>query len=83
MESLLAIHTMATNSRAYFNQRLSGIANVTGLDVSVAVTPEQWSCLRKAGYAFAIPRGFRSVGVIDANAIDNVNNAWAAGMHFY
>ena len=39
-----------------------------------------WSCLRNAGYTFAIPRAWYSYGALDVNVKANIVNARAAGM---
>jgi hypothetical protein len=51
-----------------------------GVDVSALVT--NWSCLKSAGYSFAIPRAWKSYGAFDSNAIQNIKNARAAGFEY-
>lgn len=51
-----------------------------GVDVSALVN--NWSCLKQAGYGFAIPRGYCSYGGVDRNINANINNAHAAGFQF-
>ncbi len=51
-----------------------------GVDVSQLVN--NWSCLKGAGYNFAIPRAWKSYGAFDSNSITNIHNARAAGIQF-
>lgn len=51
-----------------------------GVDVSQLVS--NWSCLKSAGYNFAIPRAWKSYGAFDSNAPTNIHNARAAGIQF-
>lgn len=51
-----------------------------GVDVSQLV--DNWTCLKNAGYSFAIPRAWKSYGAFDSNAITNVKNAHAAGFKY-
>lgn len=51
-----------------------------GVDVAVAVSQDQFSCLKDMNLRYAIIRCFRSVGRIDSNCAANVQNAQAAGM---
>ena len=39
------------------------------------------SCLKNNGYSFAIFRGYRSYGVVDPNAVKNINAAHAGGIN--
>jgi len=54
----------------------------TGVDVSQAVTPGSWTCLKGQGVSFAIVRGYQSVGRLDPNARSNIANARAAGIAY-
>lgn len=51
-----------------------------GVDVSTAVYPDNWKCLRKNGYAFAVIRAWQSNGVPDPNSPHTIYNAWDGGM---
>ena len=52
-----------------------------GFDTSAGpFTANNISCLKTNGYTFAIFRGFRSYGVIDPNAVKNINAAHAGGI---
>lgn len=51
-----------------------------GVDVSTLVN--NWSCLKSAGYNFAIPRAYCSFGGMDHNAVANINNARNAGIQY-
>ncbi|KAH3764001.1 glycosyl hydrolase family 1 [Pelomyxa schiedti] len=53
-----------------------------GVDVSQLYATSSWSCLVTNGYSFAIPRGYRSSGSVDPNAVSNVNNARAGGIKY-
>ena len=58
---------------------LAAVSQATeGIDVSQLVN--NWTCLKKAGYNFAIPRAWCSYGGFDNNAIQNIHNAKAAGI---
>lgn len=39
-----------------------------------------YECLKKEGFQFAIVRAYRSLGIVDANAVANLNFARAAGL---
>eukprot|EP01106_Pelomyxa_sp_JSP_P018482 TRINITY_DN852_c0_g1_i1.p1 TRINITY_DN852_c0_g1~~TRINITY_DN852_c0_g1_i1.p1 ORF type:complete len:214 (+),score=24.79 TRINITY_DN852_c0_g1_i1:118-759(+) len=58
----------------------TAVTQQQGVDVSTLYSVSTWSCLKSDGYTFAIPRGYRSVGAVDANITSNIKNAWAAGM---
>ena len=49
-----------------------------GVDVSTLVT--NWSCLKNAGYSFAVARAWQSFGAFDQNVLANIRNAKAAGI---
>jgi len=51
-----------------------------GVDVSTAVPQSDWTCLKNAGYAFAVVRCYRSSGSVDPNCASNVKYAKAAGI---
>jgi hypothetical protein len=51
-----------------------------GLDISIAVNQSSFECLVKEGYSFTIVRLWRSICMVDANAVASVDAAWAAGM---
>lgn len=51
-----------------------------GVDVSDYV--DTFSCLRSAGYEFAIIRGYQSLGRVDPNAVKNIANAHSAGFKY-
>eukprot|EP00792_Barthelona_sp_PAP020_P002900 TRINITY_DN14553_c0_g1_i1.p1 TRINITY_DN14553_c0_g1~~TRINITY_DN14553_c0_g1_i1.p1 ORF type:complete len:219 (+),score=55.32 TRINITY_DN14553_c0_g1_i1:29-685(+) len=50
-----------------------------GIDISSKFSTTQWQCARKAGYEFAIVRGYRSTASIDPNLGQSVAQAWQAG----
>jgi GH25 family lysozyme M1 (1,4-beta-N-acetylmuramidase) len=51
-----------------------------GVDVNDIISTSQFSCMKSNGYVFAIPRGYRSNGVVDSDVVTNIKNAWAGGM---
>jgi len=51
-----------------------------GVDVSIAVSQAQFTCLKKSGYDLAVVRAFRSNGSPDTNAPATLKNAKAAGL---
>ena len=51
---------------------------VLGVDVSQPASPAAAACLRAAGYSFAIPRAWESVGRFDASAPGSVASFWGA-----
>eukprot|EP01124_Arcella_intermedia_P007760 TRINITY_DN147_c0_g1_i5.p1 TRINITY_DN147_c0_g1~~TRINITY_DN147_c0_g1_i5.p1 ORF type:complete len:214 (+),score=13.68 TRINITY_DN147_c0_g1_i5:52-693(+) len=53
-----------------------------GVDVSQLVSTSAWSCLASSGYSFAIIRGYRSGGSVDANVVTNIRNARSAGFSY-
>ena len=55
---------------------------VDGVDVSSAVMPSTWSCLKQHSYTFAIIRCYRSTGSPDPNCPHTIYNAWAGGMNY-
>jgi len=50
-----------------------------GADVSDALAQSDFQCLLNEGYSFAIPRGYQSLGQVDPNVVNNIQNARAAG----
>lgn len=59
---------------------LHNINCVTGVDVSQLFSTTTWECIKKAGYTFAIPRGYCSFGGLDHNAVQSLTNAKSAGL---
>lgn len=53
---------------------------VLGVDVSQLYPTSTWECIKKAGYNYAIPRGFCSFGGLDHNAVQSLTNAKNAGL---
>jgi hypothetical protein len=53
---------------------------VLGVDVSQLFSTSTYTCIKNAGYHFAIIRGYCSYGGVDANIHSNLNNAKAAGL---
>lgn len=52
-----------------------------GVDVSIATTDTQWSCLRDTmNTSFGIIRIYRSIGEMDDNAVDSLYKAYNAGI---
>jgi GH25 family lysozyme M1 (1,4-beta-N-acetylmuramidase) len=51
-----------------------------GVDISQLFSTSTYTCMKNAGYTFAIPRGYCSFGGLDANIHNNLNNARAAGL---
>jgi len=51
-----------------------------GVDVSTLISVENWTCLKTSSYTFAVVRIYRSVGKIDDNAVNTINNARTAGI---
>ena len=51
-----------------------------GVDVSQLFSTSTYQCMKNNGYSFAIIRGYCSYGGVDANIINNLNNARAAGL---
>lgn len=53
----------------------------TGVDLSVATTPEQWACLvSEHNVSYSIIRTFRNKGAVDENAGTSMVNAFNAGV---
>eukprot|EP01103_Thecamoeba_quadrilineata_P005141 TRINITY_DN14979_c0_g1_i1.p1 TRINITY_DN14979_c0_g1~~TRINITY_DN14979_c0_g1_i1.p1 ORF type:complete len:219 (+),score=35.83 TRINITY_DN14979_c0_g1_i1:60-716(+) len=51
-----------------------------GVDIAAATTVSQFTCLKNAGYVYAIIRCWRSTGTSDPNAPHSIANAWDGGM---
>jgi hypothetical protein len=56
------------------------VLTVNGIDIAGPTSTATFTCLKNNGNTFAIIRGFRSTGVLDTNAVSNLNNARAAGL---
>ncbi len=53
---------------------------VLGVDVSQLFSTSTYQCMKSNGYSFVILRAYCSYGGLDHNAVQNLNNARAAGM---
>ena len=53
---------------------------VNGVDLYSPTSITTFTCLKNNGNSFAIIRAFRSTGVLDNNANNNLQNARAAGL---
>ena len=53
---------------------------VKGVDISQLFSTSTYQCMKNNGVQFAIPRGFYSYGAVDANVVNNLQNAKAAGL---
>lgn len=51
---------------------------VKGIDLSASFN--NFSCVKNAGYSFAIVRGYKSFGEVDSVGHQNLKNAKAAGL---
>ena len=51
-----------------------------GIDLSAPATTEAFRCLKQKGFNFVIVRAFRSLGIPDYNAPQNIRNAREANM---
>eukprot|EP00245_Coleochaete_scutata_P002252 TRINITY_DN12961_c1_g2_i1.p1 TRINITY_DN12961_c1_g2~~TRINITY_DN12961_c1_g2_i1.p1 ORF type:complete len:263 (-),score=31.73 TRINITY_DN12961_c1_g2_i1:544-1239(-) len=60
---------------------LRGVLGGLGLDVSQAYSTGSWRCWKSInpGFTLAVVRAYRSSGVVDANAVQSLKNAHAAG----
>lgn len=57
------------------------VSGKAGVDLSVATTPEDWSCLVKDhDIEYAVIRTYRSSGQLDTNGPNNIINAVGAGI---
>jgi hypothetical protein len=59
---------------------LPRVEAVLGVDVSQLFPTSTYQCMKSNGYTFAIIRGYCSYGGPDHNAVQNLNNARAAGL---
>ena len=59
---------------------VSVVQSHKGIDISRLYNQSVYECFKKDGFSFAIPRAFHSYGAVDANAIQNLKNAKAAGL---
>ncbi|GMR41028.1 hypothetical protein PMAYCL1PPCAC_11223, partial [Pristionchus mayeri] len=60
-----------------------GVASAyLGIDAEQAISTSTFSCLKDNGYSFYISRIYRSNGAIDTTGIQNIKNAWSAGLSF-
>ncbi|CDW81675.1 glycosyl hydrolases family 25 protein [Stylonychia lemnae] len=71
---------MKSFSTLVFSTLIAVSQATQGVDVSQLVN--NWSCLKSAGYNFAIPRAWCSYGGFDKNALQNIHNAKAAGITY-
>jgi hypothetical protein len=60
---------------------ISQVDAALGVDISQLYPTSTYECIKKAGYSFAILRGFCSYGGPDHNAVQGLKNAQAAGLH--
>jgi hypothetical protein len=51
-----------------------------GVDVSQLFSTATYQCMKSNGYSFAIIRGYCSYGGVDANVVQGLKNAKAAGL---
>jgi len=54
--------------------------SIYGVDVSIPISEDAWSCLLASNYTFAIVRAWRSLGIPDLNCPASVSAAWEAGL---
>jgi len=59
---------------------LLAVLAVNGVDIANPYPASTFTCLKNNGNTFAIIRAFRSSGILDANAVSNLNNARSAGL---
>ena len=52
----------------------------TGIDISSALTEQNFSCLKDAGEELVVIRAWCSYGGVDSNAVYNIEYASVAGM---
>ena len=67
---------------AFIASRALVADSTDGVDVSTAVMPNSWSCMKKNGRTFAIIRCYQSNGRPDANCPHTIYNAWDGGMEY-
>ncbi len=51
-----------------------------GVDISQLLSTSTYTCIKNAGFSFAIPRAYQSFGAVDPNVHKNLENARAAGL---
>eukprot|EP00457_Paulinella_chromatophora_P007933 gb/GEZN01007959.1/.p1 GENE.gb/GEZN01007959.1/~~gb/GEZN01007959.1/.p1 ORF type:complete len:248 (+),score=24.32 gb/GEZN01007959.1/:53-796(+) len=51
-----------------------------GIDLSTLAQPENYKCMKEAGFSFAIPRAYTSLGFVDTNVCQNIKNAHLGGL---
>ncbi|GMS91285.1 hypothetical protein PENTCL1PPCAC_13460, partial [Pristionchus entomophagus] len=57
------------------------IASATlGIDAEQAISTSTFTCLKSNSYSFYISRVYRSNGSLDNTGVQNIKNAWAAGL---
>jgi GH25 family lysozyme M1 (1,4-beta-N-acetylmuramidase) len=54
--------------------------SVLGVDVSQLFSTSTYQCMKNSGYHFVVPRAYHSYGGVDTNAVQNLQNAKAAGL---
>lgn len=59
---------------------LPNINCTLGVDVSQLFSTSTYQCMKSNGYTFAIIRGYCSYGGVDANVVQGLKNAKAAGL---
>ncbi|GMR41027.1 hypothetical protein PMAYCL1PPCAC_11222, partial [Pristionchus mayeri] len=58
-----------------------GVASAyLGIDAEQPISTSTFSCTRDNGYSFYISRIYRSNGAVDTTGIQNIKNAWSAGL---
>lgn len=56
------------------------VHSVLGFDLAKPYDLDVYKCLKSNGFSFGIIRGYRSLGIVDTNAVANLNNARNAGL---
>ena len=81
-ESLLQLLPIMVNLNSLLFSAIVGVATARyGVDLSVATDESTWKCLMSEhNTTYAFLRVYRSVGQLDANAIDSIKSAWSAGL---
>lgn len=51
-----------------------------GFDLAKPYDLDVYLCLKSKGFSFGIIRGYRSLGIVDTNAVANLNAARNAGL---
>ncbi len=75
-----AVDATAKDIELLGGNRTDSESELRGVDYSTLVSVDAHMCLVESGYTFAVPRGFRSSGVLDENVCQNLINAQAAGV---